>query len=139
MNHQREKHKLPVKLVEQISSIVWFANAVELYQKKNHNCFRSNSPDHLVKDCPKDLNKVARKVNLNAKEGMTKGRPDSSETSSHSTNILGQGSQSLKMSQKISFFNPNPLNQWGRPESIARVQIDGEDSWAFMDSGSTML
>ena len=32
--------------------IMQFANAVELYQKKNHNCFRCGSLDHLVKDCP---------------------------------------------------------------------------------------
>ena len=33
--------------------IMWFANAVDLYQKKNHNCFGCDNPDHLVKDCPK--------------------------------------------------------------------------------------
>ena len=44
-----------------ISYIIWFANAVQLYQNKNWNCFRCNSPDHLVKDCPKDLGKFTRK------------------------------------------------------------------------------
>ena len=52
--------------------IVWFANTVELYQKKNQNCFGCGSSVHLVKDCPKDLSKVTRKVSLNAKEGMMK-------------------------------------------------------------------
>ena len=33
--------------------IIWFANAVELYQKKNYNCFGCGSPDHLVKDLEK--------------------------------------------------------------------------------------
>ena len=55
-----------------VSYIIPFANTVELYQKKNQNCFRYGSPNHLVKDCPKDLSKVARKVNLNIKEGMKK-------------------------------------------------------------------
>ena len=52
--------------------IVQFANAVELYQKKNHNCFRCGNLDHLVKDCTKDLGKTTRKVGLNLKEGMAK-------------------------------------------------------------------
>ena len=52
--------------------IMQFANVVELYQKKNHNCFGCGSPDHLVKDCPKDLRKTARKVGLNLQEGTEK-------------------------------------------------------------------
>ena len=40
--------------------IPWFATVVELYQKKNCNCFRCGSPDHLVKDCPKELGKLQR-------------------------------------------------------------------------------
>ena len=52
--------------------IVQFANVVVLYQKKNWNCFRFASPDHLVRDCLKDLSKTAWKVSLNAKEGTTK-------------------------------------------------------------------
>ena len=55
-----------------LSYIIQFANAVEIYQKKNQNCFRCSSPDHLVTDCPKDLDRIARKASLNAKEGMTK-------------------------------------------------------------------
>ena len=49
--------------------IVHFANAVELYQRKNQNCFRCGSPDNLIRDCPKDLRKTAQKVGLNVKEG----------------------------------------------------------------------
>ena len=41
------------------------------------------------------------------------------------------------MSQKVPFLNADPLNWWSRPESIARVQTDGEDIWAFLDTGST--
>ena len=55
-----------------VDNIIQFANAVELYQKKNHNCFRCASADHLVKDCPKDLGKTARKVGLNLKERTAK-------------------------------------------------------------------
>ena len=50
--------------------ITWFANVVELYQKRNHNCFGCGSPDHLVKDCLKEMGKTARKVDLNLKEEM---------------------------------------------------------------------
>ena len=42
------------------------------------------------------------------------------------------------MFQKVPFLNPNPLNQWSRPKNIAQVQIDGENSWALLDSGSTI-
>ena len=42
---------------QSLGYIIWFVNAVKLYQKKNCNCFRCSSPDHLVKDCPKDLGK----------------------------------------------------------------------------------
>ena len=49
--------------------IVQFDNAVELFQKKKQNSFGCGSPDHVVKDCPKDLTKVARKASLNVKEG----------------------------------------------------------------------
>ena len=53
-----------------LGNIVRFAIAVELYQKKNCNLFRCGSPDHLVKECPKELGKAKRKVGLNSKEGM---------------------------------------------------------------------
>ena len=52
--------------------ITWFANAIELYQKRNHNCFRCCSPDNLEKDCLKEMGKTAKKVGLNMKEGMAK-------------------------------------------------------------------
>ena len=42
------------------------------------------------------------------------------------------------MSQNIPFINPDPLYQWSRLESIARFWIDSEDSWALLDSGSTI-
>ena len=34
--------------------IIHLANSVKLHQKKNQNYFRCGSPDHLVKDCPKE-------------------------------------------------------------------------------------
>ena len=52
--------------------IAWFTNAVQLYHKRNCNCFRCCSPNHLVKDCPKELGKAMRKVGLNSKERMEK-------------------------------------------------------------------
>ena len=63
---------LSPEYLQMLAHKVWFANAVELYQKKNCNCFGCGSPDHLVKDCPKDLGKSARKVGLNLKEGTAK-------------------------------------------------------------------
>ena len=42
------------------------------------------------------------------------------------------------MSQKAPFWNPNPLSWWSGPENIAWVWIDGENSWAHLDSGSTI-
>ena len=42
------------------------------------------------------------------------------------------------MSQKVPLLNPNPLNWWSRPENIAHVWIDGEDSRVLLDSGSTI-
>ena len=52
--------------------VMWFASAVELYQKRNHNCFGCGSPDHLVKVYPKEMGKTVRKVGLNLKDGMAK-------------------------------------------------------------------
>ena len=46
---------------QSVAYIVHFANVVKLYQKKNQNCFGCSSPDHLMRDCPKDLNKSAQK------------------------------------------------------------------------------
>ena len=39
---------------------------------------------------------------------------------------------------KSFLLEPNPLNQWSKLESISRVWIHGEDSWALLDSGSTI-
>ena len=48
-----------VKEADQLPGyIIHLANVVELYQKKHGNCFRCGSPDHFVKDYPKDLSKT---------------------------------------------------------------------------------
>ena len=52
--------------------IMQFANAVELYQKRKCSCFGCGSPDHLVKDFPKEMGKTTRKVYLSLKEGTVK-------------------------------------------------------------------
>ena len=44
---------------QSVGYIVHFAKLVTLYQRKNQNCFRCGSPDHLMKDCPKGLSKTA--------------------------------------------------------------------------------
>ena len=59
--------------------IAWFINVVELYQKKNCNWFGCGSPDHLAKDCLKEIGKTTRKVGLNLKEGMAKKGGQSSQ------------------------------------------------------------
>ena len=68
--------------------IMSFANMVELYQKKNCNCFGCGSPDHLVKDCPKEFGKTAWKVGLNLKEGTAKNG--------------GWSSQKLEVTQEVT-------------------------------------
>ena len=55
-----------------ISYLVHFASSLELYQKKTWNCFGCGSPYHLMRDCPKDVDKIAWKVSLDVKEGMMK-------------------------------------------------------------------
>ena len=55
-----------------VGYIVCFANVVKPYQRKNWNCFGCCSPDHLLKDCVKDLRKAAQKGSLNTKEWMMK-------------------------------------------------------------------
>ena len=57
-----------------VGYIVHFANMVNLYQRKNWNCFGYGSPDHLMRDCPKDLSKTTCQVSLslNSKEGIVK-------------------------------------------------------------------
>ena len=55
-----------------VGYVICFANVVKLYQRKIQNYFRCGSPDHLMRDCPKDLSKTTQKVSLNVKEGMAK-------------------------------------------------------------------
>ena len=78
---------------------------------------------------PKGSQQGHQKSKFKCKRGDNEeGKPDPSETSIHSTSISWWGSLSLKMSQKVPFWNPDPLNWWSRPQSIARVQVDDEDS-----------
>ena len=61
---------------QSLDYIIWFANAVELYQKKKCNCFRCGSLDHLVKDCPKDLGKNCKEGRFKLERGdAEEGRP----------------------------------------------------------------
>ena len=46
---------------QSIEHIIHFTKVIKLYQKKNRNCFGCGSPDHLICDCPKDLNQSAWK------------------------------------------------------------------------------
>ena len=118
--------------------IVHFANAVKLYQRKN-----GNVSDVVVLTISRKI--VWRilagppKSEFKCKIGNNEeGRPGPSETSSHSTSVPGWGSQGLKTSLKVPFFNPDLLTQWSGPENIAQVRIDGESSWDLLDSGLTI-
>ena len=94
---------------QSLGYIIWFANAVELYQKKNQNCSRCDSPDHLVKDCPKDLGNGEKcRFKLEGGDGK-EGKPDLSKVGDCSTGYPGQSSPSIKTSQKAPLLNPDPL------------------------------
>ena len=122
-----------------IGYIIHFAIAVELYQKKNWNCLGCGSPDHLVKDCSKDLSKTTRKVSLNVKEGMAKKggwvphKPVVSELAS-----LDEVSNAWRHPKKFPSWTPTHSIGGADPENIAWLWIDGENSWALLDSGSTI-
>ena len=63
-----------------LSYIMQFTNAVELYQKKNCNCFGCGSPDHL----PKGNGKNCQEGRFKLERGDGKeGRPVLSEISSY--------------------------------------------------------
>ena len=42
------------------------------------------------------------------------------------------------MSQKAPFLSPDPPTHWSGPENIAQVRINDENSWALLNSGSTI-
>ena len=84
---------------------------------------------------PKRSQQDHPKSDFKCKRGENEeGRPHPSETSGCSTNIPRYGSPSLKIFQKLSFLNPNLLTWWSGPKNIARAKIDGESSWALLDS-----
>ena len=107
--------------------ITWFANMVELYQKKNCNCFGCGSLDHMVIDCPRELGKTAWKVGLNLKEGM----PKKGDQSSQKLVVAQEATPSISMPRKTPFLNQDPLMHWGGPVNIAWFRIDDEGSWAL--------
>ena len=109
-----------------LGHITQFANVVELYQKRNCNCFGCGSPDHLVKDCLKEMGKTTRKVGLNLKEGMAKKRSwVLSEISGYTRGHPRWCPLSVKTSQKAPFLNPRPTHalQWAWKHS------QGQDWW----------
>ena len=75
---------------QSLGYISQFANAVELSRKKNCNCFRCGNPDHLVKNCPKDLGKNCKEGRFKLEEGDGKeGRLDLSEVDGCHTGYPG--------------------------------------------------
>ena len=124
----------------EIVSDVHFANVVKLSQTKNQNCFRCGSPDHLMKDCLKDLSKTSQKASLNVKEGMTKkGSWAPQKSVVDSASIPGWGSLGLRMSPKVLFLNPNPPTSMGWTwKHIPGSGLMVSSSLALLDSGSTI-
>ena len=59
--------------------IVQFANAVELYQKRNCNCFWVWQPRPPGERLSEEMGKTTRKVGLNLKEGTVKKGGQSSQ------------------------------------------------------------
>ena len=56
--------------------IMWFANVLELYQKRNCSSFGYGSPDHLVKDCPKEMGENCQEGRFKLERGDgEEGRP----------------------------------------------------------------
>ena len=115
-----------------IGYIIHFANAVKLYQRKNWNYFRCVSPDHLVKDCPKDLSKTNRKVSLNVKEGMMKkgGWTPQKPVVTHGIHAKSPGVTWTRLPEpedipKSSFLEPQStyLVEWAWEHSL------GQDWW----------
>ena len=104
--------------------IMWFANVVELYQKRNCNCFACSSPDHLMKDCLEKMGKTTREVGLNLKEVMVK----KGGWSSHKSVVMQEATlgnaPKHKIPQNVPFLNPDPLIYCSQPENIAWVKID---------------
>ena len=92
-----------------LSYIMWFTNAVKLYQKKKCNCFQCSSQNHLVKGCPKELGKTARKVGLNMKEGWQRREAGPLRSWWLLASYPRWCSPSIKMPWKAPFLNPDPL------------------------------
>ena len=91
-----------------------------------------------MKDCPKDLGKTTRKVGLNLTKGMAKKGGQSSQKLVAIQQATWVMLPEYKTFQKAPFLNPDPLMQWNGPENIPCIKINGEGSWALLDSGSTI-
>ena len=90
-----------------ISYIVHFGNAVELYWMKTWNCFGCGSSDLLIRDCPKDVGKIAQKASLYVKKGQLRDASPS-ETIWHAASVPGQGSLILNV-WDISVLEPRSM------------------------------
>ena len=121
-----------------LNYIIWFNNVVELYQRKELQLlwvWQCRSPGERMLKRP---GKTTRKIGSNLKGGWQKGRLDLSKVGGCSIGYPGQSSLYIKMSQKASFLNPDPLMHWSGPENITQVKIDDEGNWTVLDNGSTI-
>ena len=117
----------------------WFANAGELYQKKNHNWFGCGSPQPPGEGLPKRTGENHEEGRFKLKRGDgEEGRLILSKVGDWPTGHPRQCSPSIETSRKASFLNTDPLTCWSGPENIAQIKINDEGSWALLDSGSTI-
>ena len=66
------------------------------------------------------------------------GRPGPSEVSCCSANIPRRDSPNIKTLQKTPLLNLYPLTHLSGPQNTAQVRINGENSLALLDNGSTI-
>ena len=87
--------------------ITWFANVVELYQKGNCNIIGCGSPDHLAKDCWKEVGNTSREGRFKLERGDGKeGRP-----------ILSEGGDYARGHPQAIFLRHKNMSESSLPES----------------------
>ena len=103
------------------------ARAIHAYEQSTRRCFRCNSPDHLIKDCPK-------------KNVFGPPQPNGASTKQVSSGLrkgISARASSVKM-KKVLYLNPDAY--WGfiGPKNWGKALIDGELTTYLLDNGSQL-
>ena len=77
-------------------------------------------------------------MSLNAQEGTTKKGGQTPQKPVVTQLASPDRAPRPKDISKLPFLNPDPLMWWSGPKNIVWVKIDGENSWALLDSGLTI-